>query len=84
MHMLKLKLSGVLQNAHPEVAVSIKTQQAARRILNDILQKIIEMKEEGILDEKERDRLITVSPIILSIISIFLNNSIYDGWNIII
>ena len=39
------------------MAVSIKTQQAARLILNQILEDIHRMRSEGVLDEIETHKL---------------------------
>ena len=52
-----LKELGLLQKEHPGVAVSVKTQQAARRILNNLREKIVELKGEGTLDEAEALKL---------------------------
>ena len=52
-----LKELALLQREHPGIAVSVKTQQAARRILNNIQQKIHELSTEGALDSGECDKL---------------------------
>ena len=46
-----------LQKANPGVAVSIKTQQAARRILNSTRDNVIRMRLDGVIDEGESDKL---------------------------
>ena len=49
--------AGKLQKLHPGVAVSIKTQQASRRILNTMRENILQMKSEGVLDDAETHKL---------------------------
>ena len=44
---------GLLQKEHPGIAVSVKTQQATRRILNTLRDKINSLRGEGVLDELE-------------------------------
>lgn len=55
---------GLLQKEHPGIAVSVKTQQATRRILNNIRDKIVELRGEGVLDEHETCKLelVTMKP----------------------
>ncbi len=48
---LSLYLIGLLQKETPGVAVSVKTHQAARRILNLQLHKVHDMRSEAIIDE---------------------------------
>lgn len=48
---------GELQRGHPGIAVSVKTEQAARRILIKIWENISKLKSEGVLDEIEADKL---------------------------
>lgn len=50
-----------LQKEHPGIVVSVKTQHAGRRILNDIRDKIVQLSKEGSLDETESAILLTVS-----------------------
>ncbi len=53
--------TGMLQKEHPGIAVSVKTHQAARRILNNLRDKILELRGEGLLDENESLKLELVS-----------------------
>ncbi len=53
---------GMLQKEHPGIAVSVKTHQASRRILNNIRDKILELRGEGLLDENEAHKLELVRP----------------------
>ena len=48
-----VKELGLLAKDHPGIAVSVKSQQAARRVLNDIREKLNELREEGLLDEHQ-------------------------------
>ena len=53
--------SGLIQKTHPNIAVSVKTQNAARRILNDASDYVSKLGGEGILDELEAEKLENVS-----------------------
>lgn len=48
---------GLLQKEHPGIAVSVKTQQATRRILNTLRDKISILRGEGVLDELEAHKI---------------------------
>lgn len=52
-----MKELGQLQKLNPGIAVSIKTQQASRRILNTLRDKILSLRGEGVLDEGEAEKL---------------------------
>ena len=58
--------AGLLQKKHPGVAVSIKTQQAARRCLNNLRDRIDNMRSEGVIDDTESHTLTVVSATLLS------------------
>ena len=58
----------MLQKEHPGIAVSIKTQQAARRILNNLRDKIAELRGEGVLDEEEGTKLGVVNICLINVI----------------
>lgn len=51
----------LLQKSNPGVAVAVKTRQATRTVLNKIIETLDKLKEDGLLDEMEADRLHTVS-----------------------
>ncbi|XP_068761684.1 sperm-specific sodium:proton exchanger-like [Montipora capricornis] len=48
---------GMLQRAHPGIAISVKTRQAIRTILNNARDVIHELKGGGLLDEAEAAKL---------------------------
>ena len=54
-------ISGRLQKQNPGIAVSVKSQQASRRILNTLRDKVIELRGEGVLDIMESHKLELVS-----------------------
>ena len=53
MSVVSLHHQGKLQKENPGVAVSVKTHQAARRILNIQLDKVYSMRSEAIIDESK-------------------------------
>ena len=52
--------TGMLQRAHPGIAISVKTRQAIRTILNNARDVIHELKGGGLLDEAEAAKLESV------------------------
>lgn len=50
-------LPGMLQKQHPDIALSIKTRQAIRSVLNNLRDGIHELLLDGILDESEGQKL---------------------------
>ena len=52
--------TGMLQREHPGIAISVKTRQAIRTILNNARDVIHELKGGGMLDEAEAAKLESV------------------------
>lgn len=52
--------TGMLQREHPGIAISVKTRQAIRTILNNARDVIHELKGGGLLDEAEAAKLESV------------------------
>ena len=52
--------TGMLQREHPGIAISVKTRQAIRTILNNARDVIHELKGGGLLDEAEAGKLESV------------------------
>ena len=50
----------MLQREHPGIAISVKTRQAIRTILNNARDVIHELKGGGLLDEAEAAKLESV------------------------
>ena len=50
----------MLQREHPGIAISVKTRQAIRTILNNARDVIHELKGGGLLDEAEAEKLESV------------------------
>lgn len=50
----------MLQREHPGIAISVKTRQAIRTILNNARDVIHELKGGGLLDEAEAGKLESV------------------------
>ncbi|XP_013420708.1 sodium/hydrogen exchanger 10 [Lingula anatina] len=48
---------GLLQREHPGIAVSVKTRQAIRSVLNTLRDSILELRGDGLLDEMEGQKL---------------------------
>ncbi|ODM92698.1 Sodium/hydrogen exchanger 10, partial [Orchesella cincta] len=48
---------GLLQKDHPEIAIAVKTRHAARAVLNTMKDSLLELKEDGLVDEKEYNAL---------------------------
>lgn len=46
-----------LQKTYPGIVLSVKSQHAGRRILNNLSDRIIQLRRDGMLDEKESDML---------------------------
>ncbi|CAL8091440.1 unnamed protein product [Orchesella dallaii] len=44
---------GLLQKDHPEIAIAVKTRHASRAVLNSMRDSLLELKEDGLVDEKE-------------------------------
>lgn len=53
----------MLQREHPGIAISVKTRQAIRTILNNARDVIHELKGGGLLDEAEAGKLESVKNI---------------------
>ncbi len=49
---------GLLQKEHPGIALAVKTRHASRAVLNQMRESLMEMKEDGLMDEKEFDCLV--------------------------
>lgn len=54
-------LAGMLQKQHPDIALSIKTRQAIRSVLNNLRDGVHELLMDGILEEAEGTKLEKVS-----------------------
>ncbi|KAL5006670.1 hypothetical protein ScPMuIL_015476 [Solemya velum] len=52
-----IRCLGMLQKQHPDIALSIKTRQAIRSVLNNLRDGIHELLLDGILDESEGQKL---------------------------
>ena len=48
---------GMLQKQHPDIALSIKTRQAIRSVLNSLRDGIHELMMDGILEEADGHKL---------------------------
>lgn len=48
---------GMLQKQHPDIALSIKTRQAIRSVLNNLRDGVHELLMDGILEEAEGTKL---------------------------
>lgn len=53
-------VTGMLQREHPGIAISVKTRQAIRTILNSARDVIHELKGGGLLDVAEAAKLESV------------------------
>ena len=51
----------MLQKQHPDIALSIKTRQAIRSVLNNLRDGVHELLMDGILEEAEGTKLEKVS-----------------------
>ena len=58
-------VSGHIQRRHPGIAVSVKTRQAIRSVLNRIQETIHELRADGLLDKDETCKLDAVRRTIL-------------------
>ena len=54
------RVTALLQKSNPGVAVAVKTRQATRTVLNKITDTLFKLKEDGLIDENEAERLCTV------------------------
>lgn len=59
-HAILCSFTGLLQREHPGIAISVKTRQAIRTILNNARDVIHELKGGGLLDEAEAGKLESV------------------------
>lgn len=50
----------MLEKEQPEIALSVKTRQAVRTVLNNLRDGIRELTEDGILQEGEKAKLLKV------------------------
>ena len=57
----------MLQREHPGIAISVKTRQAIRTILNNARDVIHELKGGGLLDEAEAGKLESVKNVFVSL-----------------
>ena len=48
---------GMLTKQHPEIALSIKTRQAVRSVLNQLRDGVQELTMDGIIEETEGHKL---------------------------
>ncbi|XP_064602724.1 LOW QUALITY PROTEIN: sperm-specific sodium:proton exchanger-like [Liolophura sinensis] len=55
-----IKTLGLLQKQHPDVAMSVKSRQAVRSVLNTLRDSIRGLHEDGILDDTESTELETM------------------------
>jgi sodium/hydrogen exchanger 10/11 len=46
---------GIMQKDHPGIAIAVKTHHASRAVLNQMKESLTELKEDGLVDEKESD-----------------------------
>lgn len=80
---IQCMLSGLLQKQHPDVAMSVKSRQAVRSVLNTLRDSIRGLHEDGILDDTESTELETVSksvdrdPHVVSIVHFVHNKMVY-------
>lgn len=51
-----IKAMGVLNEERPDIAVSVKTRQSIRHVLNQIRKRVRELKQEGVVDLEEAER----------------------------
>lgn len=56
-HQDAIKELGLLQRDHPEIAISVKTRQAARTVLNSARDTIHALMSGGLLDDAEASKL---------------------------
>ena len=49
--------SGLLQRQHPGIAISVKTRQAIRSVLNNARDTLYELRSNGVLDKNEANKL---------------------------
>ena len=56
--------TGMLQREHPGIAISVKTRQAIRTILNNARDVIHELRGGGLLDEAEAGKLESVKKMV--------------------
>ncbi|KAK6191717.1 hypothetical protein SNE40_003328 [Patella caerulea] len=52
-----IRCLGILQKEHPQIALSVKTRQAARSVLNSLRDGIQKLLEDGVLQESETEKL---------------------------
>ena len=64
-HFYSFFLLGLLQRDHPGIAVSVKTRQAIRTVLNHSRDTIHELQGAGLLDEMEAHKLEMASSTLL-------------------
>lgn len=48
---------GLLQKEHPGIAIAVKTRHASRAVLNQMRESLLELKEDGLVDEQEFEAL---------------------------
>ncbi|CAG7734239.1 unnamed protein product [Allacma fusca] len=48
---------GIMQKEHPGIAIAVKTRHASRAVLNQMRENLLELKADGLVDEKECDLL---------------------------
>ncbi|CAG7640037.1 unnamed protein product [Allacma fusca] len=49
---------GMLQKGHPGIAIAVKTRHASRAVLNQMREALLELKEDGLIDDKENTILL--------------------------
>lgn len=77
--MLVLVPLGMLQKQHPDIALSIKTRQAIRNVLNSLRDGIHELLLDGILEEAEGHKLEKVQRLLKKkVILKFINSNSDD------
>ena len=52
---------GLLQREHPGIAISVKTRQATRSVLNNALDTLSQLRSTGVMDKTEVVKLEMVS-----------------------
>ena len=52
-----ISLAGFLQREHPGIAISVKTRQATRSVLNNLLDTLAQLRSNGVMDKSEALKL---------------------------
>lgn len=57
LRLMRMKELATLQKMYPGIVLSVKSQHAGRRILNNLGERVVQLRKEGMLDERESDTL---------------------------